>query len=540
MPALENVPRVTESKASAPKPQPQKPAIKYPDLVVGIDDGNGGVELLPLATVRITGPMAAKLLELETESEYALRCAREYGLASTENEVRELGIKLQFHTFVEPITGEKVICWNNLHNRPFKMPAALAYKQEILTFNWAGPTTCPGETVNAEPITISRTEQIVSGQNRLGAAWMAWIEWKEKYDDHKRVWPREKFPEGPYLETLVIYGVSDAQKVIQTVDTGEKRSESDAFFTGNTVERVFGKDKADTLTRKAKEEVARMLGHAVDFCWVRMGWNDRLIKTNRTAQEFLDNFPTIHKAVRTIFDVNQSRQLSLMYVNAGTCAGALFLMAQGKTNPQKRVDSEKGLDMTLLAKAEEFWRLLSKKEGFFNLVKNTLGKITSVEGEELNGRAVEKFCVIAKAWRIWLDGGKLTPADKDNPAARELALQTYEDEDGNRHLVDPPDFGGIDRGPKVREPEVDDAPDEQEVEEEKRKAETRRSEELRQIVEESPAQELARRQQADIKAQNAALLRQKAEAKKNGQLKPRTPALATDKQPRPAKAPVKK
>ena len=435
----------------APQAQPSannQPAVKHPELKV----------LRCWGDKAITAAQAAStdLLMLETEDDYIARAAKEGGV--TAEQARKAGTRLDRWTFQDVDVG-KVICWNSTHNRFVDMDVVRGKVQDLLTRNWAGPTAIPGETVNGQPIIVGRDGQIIDGNKSLIAVWLAQREWRRNPERWDKLWPKEQYPDGPLLETLLVLGVSNHPRVVQTIDNTQSRSEADTFFTTGIAGKVLGKDD-DALEPRKKQEVCRMLQTALDWVWARSGIGrgnpPRFAKTNRAAQEFLDRHPSISKAVKLIFDENQSRALSILRLSPGTCAAALFLMAQGKSNGPRWENAEQPaeslLDMSLWGKAVEFWQGLAKKQGQFNLLANALPKIMSADEQELAGSSVQKFCLIALDWRLWLAGTKLTSTGGVSPTARELILETFEDDGGQVHLLNPPDFGGIDDGPKVREP----------------------------------------------------------------------------------------
>lgn len=471
----------TTTSAVAPVKDAGPPKIKHPEIKVLRQTGDKA----------LTGRDAATLLGLVTEQQNATAKAKEAGLEATPDVLKS--IKLTAFHFKDD-DGRPVYCHNITRNRSIDAGVVRAHRQDILTRCWAGPTILPepqkfvyegktehkmadgrvlqpGDevelvegTANGEAIIIGRDGQVVSGQKRLIALWQAWQDWLANPERWGRLWPKNKHPDGPVMDTLVIFGVSNHPKIIQTLDNVQARSEADTFETTGAAQRILGipEDKVDP---KKRQEVCRMLQTALDFVWNRSGQNDRQAKTNRAAQDFLDRHPKIYKAVKIVFDLNVGRTLSLppFRLSPGTCAAALWLMAQGKTKPGKWRDSEAAaasedlLDTSLWVKAEEFWTKAARREGLtFNLLADALARLVSLDGEELQGNAVQKFCMVAKTWRLWLGGKKVSKED--------MTLETFKDAKNIQRLLNPPDFGGIDRGPRTVNPEeIEDEPTEEEV-----------------------------------------------------------------------------
>lgn len=456
---------VTTTTSQAPDPTPAAaPALVYPEIIVTRCWGKDA----------ITGPQAAQLLGLMTEDEAAAEAAQANGLASNAQEAKKLGFKLERWTFQmndkEDARNDKVICKNTTENRMVDMTVVRCHQQDVLHRNWAGPTTIPGETVNGETITIGRNGQVISGQKRLIGLWLAWLEWKRNPEKWKHFWPTE-----PVLETLLVYGISNHPRVVQTVDNVQPRSEADTFYTTGAAGRILGKAD-EQIAPKQKQELCRMLQTALDWLWRRTGMSERAYKTNRAAQDFLDGHPKLYQAVKHIFDLNQGRALSLLRLSPGTSASAMLLMAQSKTDPTKWQEAgtptEKALDLGLWSKAQEFWTGLSTKEGQFKVLADALAKLHNIgdDAEGLGGRAVEKLCVLAKAWNLYQAGQKIT--------TQGIALE-YGDNDGVTVIIDPPGFGGIDLGPVMAQPvEEGSSPTPEEIEAEKKAERDRRAQEL--------------------------------------------------------------
>jgi hypothetical protein len=330
--------------------------------------------------------------------------------------------------------GEKVHCTNNNKNRDFKSHHARKLAQEILTRRWAGPLCFPDETVNGETIQIGRTGRVQSGQHRLIGFVLACQIWAKKKDKWKSNWPEE-----PLLETLVVTGVSEAPQITSTLDNTLARTLYDILKTSDEFSNV--------VDRNERTELTKMLSKAIRFCWDRVGASyvdgDRVYESHSESKNWHELHPSIDKCVRYIFGENKERVLTKLLGSAGVCAGAMYLMAASDNSGEKYREEprESRLKLNMRDKAEQFWAFLVKKSAQSQLIRDAIAKCAD---EGAGGTAVEKLCIIAKAWNNYKQGKKITPEtvklvyvqDEKVPEVKKLDSESL------------PDFGGIDLGPK--------------------------------------------------------------------------------------------
>ncbi len=396
--------------------------------------------------------LAKKILGWESEAEYIQRVTS----TMTDKEKAKVNVKFKDYLLVDE-TGEKVKCWNNDKNRPFAEAHSRKLAQDILNRQWAGPSTMAGETVNGETIIISMTGRVTSGQHRLVAEVLAHQMWEGKNKNHwLSLWPTP-----PVIESLVAVGVSDSPKVIQTLDNTKPRTLSDTFYTSE----IF-----QSLAPSEKRECSRMLEKAVEFLWVRSGAGTGTnsfskYQTHSESRGFLDRHPKLLDCVTHLFGENKERSVSALKLSPGQCAGVLYVMGSSATDGDvyrnQETPSEEVIDWECWKDACNFWSLLSNsKDPQLDHVRKALGNLVD-EDTATGGRIVEKFCVLAKAWNAYRDGISLSE--------EELALE-YVTRDDGKHLDEWPDFGGIDIGPKHKEPDAA-PPTEEEIQ--KRKEEER-------------------------------------------------------------------
>jgi hypothetical protein len=237
----------------------------------------GPSSILPWKSSRLTGegmtfgPITVakgkEILLWEAEKEYAARVKA----SNPAYKDVEITFPKEFPAHFRDEEGNLVRCWNNCKNRWFDEPRARLYAQEILQRNWAGPSTFPGETVNGETIVIGRTGIVLSGQHRLIGLVLAFQMWLGKNKLHwQKYWQEE-----PFLESLIVTGVSEHPCIVRTLDNVKSRTLADTLYTsevfdGLTLPEANGETQR-TLRPKERMELARMLDSAVDLLWKRTG-----------------------------------------------------------------------------------------------------------------------------------------------------------------------------------------------------------------------------------------------------------------------------
>ena len=317
--------------------------------------------------------------------------------------------------------GTKVRLLNNLDNRPFYAAVADAWKLEILRGKWQ---------LNGETMVIDRLGMIHDGQHRLVGLVLAEVERLANPDKWAKFWE-----EPCSIETLVVFGISEDDEVVNTLGTGKPRSLSDVIYRSE-----YFKD----LPAKNRAKVARMTSFAVKMVWFRTAADLASFAPKRPHSESLDfiaNHPTLLGCVKHIVAEDGDKEKAISeYISIGYAAGLMYLMASAATEHENydEVGTEEGIDFTLKDKAEEFWVLFAHSEDKqFKLLKETLIKLDATGGL---GR--DLLCgTICKAWNNWVDGKSITP--------KAIELQMDEDEFGRPIVVEHPRVGGIDIGEKT-------------------------------------------------------------------------------------------
>ncbi len=465
------MPKLAERKK---KPEPQPAPTTLPVAEVP-PTSNGEVSPAETATVfydkldikeRSTasehGPITVQemkeLLWWETEKEFQVRMCKK----NPESKPDHWVYGEDFHC--RNTKGEKVRTWNNAQNRPFDENWCKDLVHTILSGQWAGPLTVPGETINGETIRISRYKRVLSGQHQGSALILAdeylanaRAQLGEEATDRK--YPTWKGKDHPVLETIVITGLSEDRRVLMTIDYCKPRSEADVFYTSD----VF-----KSCTPQERNELCRMLAAALDLLWVRT--DARGYKTHPEIVGLLDRHKTMLKCVEYLFKLNSAkaeeggRRISKLQFSAGQAAGLDYIMAssgpktEGDTYRNENPPTEKGLDWSYWDKAFEFWGKFAKSEAFLP-VRKALGRLmesssTNDENIGMGGRLSEKLAIICKAWIVFKDhpesaGAPFTEEDLLDDGALSLSYTDIDDKgkklpDGKVKLLDIADFFGID------------------------------------------------------------------------------------------------
>jgi len=345
--------------------------------------------------------------------------------------------------------GVKIRCNHNMRNRPYTPGNMESYKQEILRGNWY---------FNGESRIISATGQLISAQHTLIALVMAVQEWTKHPDSYPR-WETE-----PTMETSIMLGVSDEDKVVNTVDTGKPRTLGEVIYRSPFFAEVAPKDR---------QRLSRICEYAVRQVWYRTGvgyaYAPGLRKTHAEFLAFIEHHPRLLECVKHIFvEDGGERQIS-KYLSPGSASGLLYLMASSHTDPTeyRRADfpDEQFLDWTNWQKACDFFVLIAGASPEIEALTEVLQKtIDSDQGSS----AAERVALIVKSWECYIAGEPITPAA--------LRLDYETDDEGWKTLAECPAVGGIDYGDPT------DAGDPTLEEIEQQKAEVRTEREAKKIA----------------------------------------------------------
>lgn len=391
---------------------------------------------------------AKKMLGWETEKDHMARMMREKPGSKSE----EWSYGDVYHCL--DIDKEKIRCWANAGNRPFNMRWCEALIQTDLSGQWAGPLTIPGETINGETIRISRYGRVLSGQHQLTALVLADERLLKSRAQDLKKYPFWDGHEHVVIETLVITGLSEDERVLRTIDYVKPRTEADMLYTMS----VF-QDSTPTERR----DLTKMLASGRHLLWERT--DTKGYETHPEVVGFLERHERLIKCVEHLFTENRARadggrRISKLHLSAGHCAALCYLM--GCSGPGTDGDvyrngdppGEKWLDWSRWDLARLFWANLASHRSF-GLVREALCTLRDgLPSQGLGGIMPEKLAILAAAWERWNDRAD-TPGDPfdalDRTPGGILCLSyTDLDEKGQRlpggeiDLVNVADFGGID------------------------------------------------------------------------------------------------
>lgn len=331
--------------------------------------------------------------------------------------------------------GKKIVCTQNGQNRFFQLINALTIMQEILRLRW---------TLNGESMVIGETGLILSAQHRLIGLVFACQEWRKNPDEYQ--WSQQ-----PVLNCIIVFGISETDDVVNTIDTGRPRTLGDV---------IFRSDYFRDVSPKQRNELARAAAYAIKTLWTRTGQNsamEGLKTTHAESIDWLQRHPRIVKAVRFIVDENSGSELILKYTRSlGYAAAWMWLMAASNSDVEKYLErTEKELDFTNWDKAEQFWTLLGAKDKKLANLHRAF-----VELMQNNAGPDERAALLAKAWALFVGGSSL--------AADKLTLEKVKNEYEEPVLAEFPTFGGIDRWKAESEPTAHYTPTPEQIEEEKK------------------------------------------------------------------------
>jgi hypothetical protein len=287
---------------------------------------------------------------------------------------------------------------------------------EILAGNWE---------MNGDTITIGAKGWVLDGKHRLTSLVLAAQEWERN---------PEKYPfwkTAPTLDTVLVFGINESAKVVNTIGTGKQRSISDSIYASG----LFADQDKKHISKMSK-----MLEHAVRLLWDRTGakddaYNPRI--SHSEAFDFVERHPTLVQCVRTVFleDVNEG-SLS-KYFSLGYLSGMMYLMATSGAEAKEyfeAVDRHESMltdeELPSYQTADQFIAALGRRD------KDLSGLFACLDKwiEEGVTRQDMKLAALGKAWNSYKDGKPVT----------KVTVKLAE-KDGVSVLVDA-GVGGIDNG----------------------------------------------------------------------------------------------
>jgi hypothetical protein len=409
-------------KGKKPKPVRESREILYPRIETRVFCSDP--EKAPLgkngqpAPAKFTAAIGKEILGWQTEEDFAEALKSQYTAAELKNINKTFGEEY----LLKDRKGRKIRCGNNLHNRPFYSNNAEDWMLEILRRKWE---------LNGESMIVDKYGGCQDIQHRVAGLILAAQEWAE---DKLRPKPeqqwQELWQEEPYLDCIIVFGIEDTDKVVNTINTGKVRTLADALYRSSWL--------ADK-TKAEKERLSNIMSRAVTFLWNRTEAKKQSLAPRRPHSEsfeFIDSHKRLIDCVKFISEEGEGKKLT-SFLPLGYASALLYLMGCARSDVFKyhKTGNEKALDWSLKDKAEEFWTLFCAKAASMEPLYEELERIP------LGCNNVTfPVAIFIKAWNLFSDKRKLTQ--------EELTI-AIDVEDNNFVLGEPmPRIGGIDVDPE--------------------------------------------------------------------------------------------
>lgn len=348
--------------------------------------------------------------------------------------------------------GRKVRATNNVRNRPYYDATAEDRAQDILNRRFE---------FNGEPMLVAQEGWLLDGQHTCGGLIRAYERWLLDKDAKtgERIWleqwPEDKYPDGPTIDKIIIYGISSADNVVNTMNTGKPRSLADVLYRSPYFASLPARDSKTGIDRVTAGKVT---SSAIGQVWLRTGMYLSNFGSRRTTAEAVAWLEAhggtkgkFLACVRHVLEADKDGRVSSL-IPLGYAVCVMWLMAQSDTSEEKAekyyADDErniKRLDFSLWDKAVEFVSEFGKvktikdsdeTEPVGKLSELTLALIAiNNTSTENSNSAVERNYVITRAWNKFKSNKKVTA---DDVKVKYLRADKY----GVRRLDDSPELGG--------------------------------------------------------------------------------------------------
>jgi hypothetical protein len=354
------------------------------------------------------------------------------------------GEEVEYDVLLTDREGNEVYCTNNPINRPFYKSTCEQYVQELLNGKWQ---------FNGEPLVISETGVVLSGQHTGVALILAE---QDRKADSKR-WGRKPIT----MDRVIVYGVSEKDEVVNTLDTGRPRTLADAVYRCDVL--------SDVRSKKERKEIAGAVGTAISVVWDRtdVATAFDLAFTHSEALAFFMKHPSILKAsTHVIEEATDTTLTRKLYLRPGYAAGLLFLMGTCKSDPGKYYESFKSrsedkLDLSMWETAEDYFTDLLGQGKKTRAVLTVMSDLCASPDEDaLPVPVSHRMAIVIKGWERWLKGKSI----------KEEHLEVECDNvDDKLVMFENPVCGGIDLGVETEEPDEEEVESVEEAKEKKRK-----------------------------------------------------------------------
>lgn len=279
--------------------------------------------------------------------------------------------------------SETIKCSRLTMQRPFKRQKALGYAHEILEGNFQ---------FNGEPILVGNQGALLDGMHRLSALVFANELWEENPTKYFR-WTK-----APTIDVVVIAGIPEEVKRVNTINTGMSRTTGDSLYAANVFKHS---------DKKLKKKICNSAGHAISMLWFRTGANVNAFSSKRTHAEsldFLQRHPKLADYLEKTFEWDRADGTHKI-LSPGYSAAFLYLMAVTATENTKEgegyhdtvLPTEALLDFRFEQEALNYWKALYHREDWVQPVTDLCNDLI-LEGRPLE----EKIAAIILGWRSLL------------------------------------------------------------------------------------------------------------------------------------------
>lgn len=336
---------------------------------------------------------------------------------------------------------KKIRLKNNVANRPFRTALGRTWESEVLYDRWNGGL---GNGPNGETIIVGRTGLVLDGQHRGVGFVLAVQEWHadQAKDPAERRWTN--WDKEPVVECLVVFGISEESKVVDTINTGEPRSLADVLFRDD---QYFGE-----LTGKERVTIAKIAEHAIRMLAHRTAAFADAFAPNRTHSEqieFLHRHPKLLQCVKRIFESDTNGSIT-EHVSLGSAAALMFLMGCAGDTGEKYRNAERPTDSMLKwghwELADQFWTGIGDKLDRFFEPLSAARAVIAQDAQSVS--KPERIALVVKAWDLFSRG---------KPITHEAIALSYRGEGEERHLAETPLVCPIDVGSPKELEEAEEA-----------------------------------------------------------------------------------
>ena len=339
-------------------------------------------------------------------------------------ELLGLQVAAEEKPFEEPFTkicdGRTVVCTNNTKNRPFNQKRSIELALIILSNQWV---------MNGEPIIVGEYGQVLNGQHRLFAIvfayWMIMCDTEGQFsisaDDLE-------------IQTFMVLGISEDPKVVNTMDTGRRRSTSDAIIASGLLDDYKPSKGIAKLASKGLENCLRWL-------WPRIHVESESFTTKRNhldSIQFLRDHPRLIELVVSLSKVQAKKRAVTEACGIGSfglVCGLAYLMATNLTDPAKYNGKGETCNYDAWDKSFEFWMAIAESEKIMLPMNGKMGDAR----RNCGGFGVD-YCML----QLWIQAWKCFSQEDKIDKAKIKLRWSKPDEDGFKTCLTEEFIGGLD------------------------------------------------------------------------------------------------